>query len=113
EEMNARKLCQKPLSCRERIKRLTRNQNVLCNSSGAGSVPPRPIEIKLLKSPRTNAVQRSCNWLSALSNEVGRVISSAPKSSAGAVMFTVPFVVPVAVIELPELKKKSETSVML
>jgi hypothetical protein len=29
----------------------TGDQNVLCNSSGAGSVPPRPIEIKLLKSP--------------------------------------------------------------
>ena len=27
------------------------NQNVLCNSSGAASVPPRPMEIKLLNSP--------------------------------------------------------------
>ena len=69
--------------------------------------PPRPIEIKLLKSPRNNAVQRSCNWLSALKSEVGSTISSAPKSSAGAVIFTVPLAVPpVALIELLNASNK-------
>jgi hypothetical protein len=68
----------------EQVKRATVDQNVLCNSSGAGSVPPRPIDMKLLKSPRNKAVQRSCNWLSALRSEVGKLISSEPKSSCGA-----------------------------
>ena len=69
--------------------------------------------IKLLKSPWSKAVQRSCSWLSALISEVGSVISSAPKSSWGAVMLTVPLlVVPVAVIKLFELKKKSEIQLM-
>ena len=49
-------------------------------------------------------MQRSCNWLSALSNEFGSVISSAPKSRIGAVMF----MVPVAKIVLLEVNKKSE-----
>ena len=84
----------------------TRNQNSSCNSSGAGSVPPRPIEMKLLKSSCSRAVQRSCNWFAALSSELGRVISCAPKSRVGAVML----MVPVAKIVLLELNKKSESS---
>ncbi len=33
-------------------KNMGADQNSTCNSSGAGSVPPRPRVMKLLKSPR-------------------------------------------------------------
>ena len=50
-----------------------------------------------------------------MTNELGSVISCATKSSCGAVIFTIPFVVPVAVIllfERSELNRKSETSLL-